>query len=270
MASVRHGGKSRAEAVCRILRQRLLLWKSGNIEELWQRLVKEHKDSNTTALRQDEKQQQREARRVAKLVDQGLLSRAAAQLSSRGIAPATTENISLVEKLFPVGKFPLRVPSTAAPSFEIDATTIKKLIMETPKGLAPGASGLRAEHIKAILGDRNLGVAAQALNLLTKFTNLSASGYFPSPIQAHLCGGRLVPLNKKDSGIRPLVVGETLRAVVAKAALKEVAEASAIAASWRRRQSPNNSSGSPDSKKSLKTTLKPVETCWKPQKTTVN
>ena len=44
----------------------------------------------------------------------------------------------------------------------------------------------------------------------------------PPERQPYLCGGRLIPLNKKDSGIRPLVVGEILRALVAKLALREV------------------------------------------------
>ena len=34
-------------------------------------------------------------------------------------------------------------------------------------------------------------------------------------------GGRLIPLNKKDGGIRPIVVGEVLCTMVAKLAFKE-------------------------------------------------
>ena len=94
--------------------------------------------------------------------------------------------------------------------------------MQTPKGLAPGCSGLRAEHLKAVLCDRNLGLAAQALTLLTGFVNQSLNGYLPPDLQPCLCGGRLIPLIKKDSGVRPLVVGELLRALVSKCALSEV------------------------------------------------
>ena len=36
------------------------------------------------------------------------------------------------------------------------------------------------------------------------------------------CSGRLVPVNKKDGGIRPIVVGEFLRGLVSKLALKHV------------------------------------------------
>ena len=52
---------------------------------------------------------------------------------------------------------------------------------------------------------------------LTSITNLALGGYLPQELQTHLCGGKQVPLLKKDCGIRPLVVGECLRAIIAKA-----------------------------------------------------
>ena len=94
--------------------------------------------------------------------------------------------------------------------------------LHTPKGLAPGCSGMRAEHVKAVLLDRNVGVAAHALTLLTKYVNNCINGYLPAYLQPHLCGGRLIPLNKTDGGVRLLVEGEFLRALAFKAALKEV------------------------------------------------
>ena len=52
--------------------------------------------------------------------------------------------------------------------------------------------------------------------------NFCIAGYLPQCLQAFLCSGRLIPLNKKDRGVRPIVVGEYLRALVSKLALKEV------------------------------------------------
>ena len=86
----------------------------------------------------------------------------------------------------------------------------------------PCSSGLRAEHVKAVLSDRNAGNAAEALELITRFANGCTAGCLPHHIQEFLCGGRLIPLNKKDQGIRPIVVGEFLRNLVSKLALKEV------------------------------------------------
>ena len=76
--------------------------------------------------------------------------------------------------------------------------------------------------MKADLQERNASQAARALDTLTKFANLCVAGYLPTELQEFFCGGRLIPLNKKDSGIRPIVVGEFLRGMVSKLALKEV------------------------------------------------
>ena len=81
---------------------------------------------------------------------------------------------------------------------------------------------MRAEHVKAVISDRNAGTAAEALDLITKFVNVSIAVYLPPELQEFICGGRLIPLNKKDQGIRPVVVGEFFRSLVSKLALKEV------------------------------------------------
>ena len=98
---------------------------------------------------------------------------------------------------------PLHSTGIEAPVFEFQPQAVKKLVLSSPKGLAAGCSGLRAEHVKAVLQDRNPGQAAQALDALTKFSNLCGSGYLPPELQEYFCGGRLIPLNKKDSSIPP-------------------------------------------------------------------
>ena len=85
LASVRHGGKARIEAVNRTLRARFTLWRAGRFAELWERVTTDHAHRTMTQQKHDEDQLLREARRVASLVDQGMLSRAASQLCSRGI-----------------------------------------------------------------------------------------------------------------------------------------------------------------------------------------
>ena len=49
--------------------------------------------------------------------------------------------------------------------------------------------------------------AAQALEVLTKLANLCVAGYLLNELQEYFYSRRLVPLNKKDDGIRPIVVG---------------------------------------------------------------
>ena len=70
--------------------------------------------------------------------------------------------------------------------------------------------------------DRRMNVEPALLSGLTALSNTALSGYLPHSLQPILCGGRLVPVRKKDGGIRPIVVGEVLRAVIAKAAFAEL------------------------------------------------
>ena len=96
LASVRHGGKARTEAVNRTMRARFVLWRAGRFAELWERVTNDHAKRTTAQRKQDDDQLLREARRVARLVDQGLLSRAASQLCSRGVAPDSPEVLQKV------------------------------------------------------------------------------------------------------------------------------------------------------------------------------
>ena len=65
----------------------------------------------------------------------------------------------------------------------------------------------------------------ELLDALTRVVNRALSGDLPASLQRFLCGGRLVPLKKKDEGIRPLVVGECLRSLIAKLAVGHASEA---------------------------------------------
>ena len=109
---------------------------------------------------------------TAQAGDQGLLSRAASQLCSRGIAPENADTFKKIEARFPEGALPLNVSGLAAPTIEVAATTVKKIILSSPKRLAAGCSGLSAEHVRAVRQDRNAGRAGSTLELLTKFANM--------------------------------------------------------------------------------------------------
>ena len=53
---------------------------------------------------------------------------------------------------------------------------------------------------------------------LTNFVNLLLKGDLPVSVREIVYGGRLIALQKKDGGIRPTVVGYTLRRLAAKCA----------------------------------------------------
>ena len=82
------------------------------------------------------------------------------------------------------------------------------VLTRTPTGLAAGPSGLRAEHLSMPVVYDSLGES------LTSIIVLPLEGSLPECQRPYLCGGQVVPLLKKDRGIRPLVVGECLRALI--------------------------------------------------------
>ncbi len=55
--------------------------------------------------------------------------------------------------------------------------------------------------------------------VMTWLAQRAISGELPTHLSRWFCGGRGVPLRKKDGGVRPLVVGEVLRATISKLVL---------------------------------------------------
>ena len=59
---------------------------------------------------------------------------------------------------------------------------------------------------------------ADFLSALTDFTKLVIAGRCPDAVAPVFFGGRLLALNKKTGGIRPIVIGFTLRRLASKCA----------------------------------------------------
>ena len=59
---------------------------------------------------------------------------------------------------------------------------------------------------------------AEFLSALTDFVNLVLAGRCPSDIAPVFSGERLLALNKKTGGIRPIAIGSTLRRLASKCA----------------------------------------------------
>ena len=95
------------------------------------------------------------------------------------------------------------------------------MVLKFAKGLSPGPTGLRAEFLQHILIDTKNPSTKQLLKELTNFVNYGLQGGWPPDVYRLLNNGFVVPLLKKDNGIRPLVVCSILRALVGKCLLKE-------------------------------------------------
>jgi len=93
---------------------------------------------------------------------------------------------------------------------------VRKAVMSFPAGSSGGPDGLRPQHLKDLLNCREAG--SDLLTTLTAFVNMLLAGRCPSVVAPIFFGGRLIALNKKSGGIRPIAIGFTLRRLVSKCA----------------------------------------------------
>ena len=112
-----------------------------------------------------------------------------------------------------------RHPSNNLPSFDDDIpsslTTDNQDVVQAlrgfPCGSSPGGSGLRAQHLLDAICGHSAPAAQDCLHALTVLINLLLSGKAHSWLSPWLAGAPLTALRKKDSGVRPIAVGEVLR-----------------------------------------------------------
>ena len=103
--------------------------------------------------------------------------------------------------------------------YHVDDEELMKIITRWPKGLAPGPSGIRGEHLCVAI---SWGDKKSVLTDLQAFVAQSLSGTLPRSLIPFMGGGRLVPLRKKDNGVRPITIGEFFKAITEKYTLKNV------------------------------------------------
>ena len=90
---------------------------------------------------------------------------------------------------------------------------VEKAIRSFPRGSAAGLTGLRPQHLKdALVPGHEDEVLRQAAGVV----EILARGEAASAVRVWLCGGSLTALPKNDGGLRPILIGETLRRVVGK------------------------------------------------------
>ena len=93
----------------------------------------------------------------------------------------------------------------------------RRAIASFPPGSSGGPSGLRPVHLSECC--RKLGEGAPLAHALGQFAQVALTPAFPAPMREILCASSLIPLRKKDGGLRPIAVGDTIRRVVGKCLL---------------------------------------------------
>ena len=98
----------------------------------------------------------------------------------------------------------------------VDESEVRRAVLSFPAGSAGGPDGLRPQHIRDMLLCRETG--SDFLTALTSFVNMILAGRCPSDVAPVFFGGRLLALNKKSGGVRPIAIGFTLRRLASKCA----------------------------------------------------
>ena len=91
---------------------------------------------------------------------------------------------------------------------------------------------LHPQHLKDLASPSAEGAGVRLLRCLTTFVNLVLQGGTPLSARHVFIGAILIPLGKKDVGVRPIAVGNTLRRLVAKCVSAKVAHS--MRRSWHR------------------------------------
>jgi len=103
------------------------------------------------------------------------------------------------------------------PSWATDQLLAMEAVVRSfPPGSAAGPSGMRPQHLLDCLSSADSAAEVGLLEaLLTLVTTISAGRLHPRAAP-FLCAAHLIPLKKKDGGVRPIAVDDTLRRLTAK------------------------------------------------------
>ena len=99
---------------------------------------------------------------------------------------------------------------------------IAAVIKSFPLGSSGGITRLRPQHLKEAIRNEAGDQQKRLLQQLTYLINVIISNKLPTYVSPILLGANITALNKKDGGIRPIAVGETIRRIACKCALKRV------------------------------------------------
>ena len=101
-------------------------------------------------------------------------------------------------------------------SVRVTEADVLKAIKSFPAGSSGGPDGLRPQHLSELVACQSMG--ANLLSSVTRFVNLVLDGKCPPDVRPVFFGARLLALEKKGGGYRPIAIGYTFRRLVAKCA----------------------------------------------------
>ena len=101
-------------------------------------------------------------------------------------------------------------------AYQATESEVLRAIRSFPAGSAAGTDGFRPQHLLELVLTRDAGPSL--LTACTSFINMILDGSCHRDFVHIFFGGRLIAISKKGGGIRPIVIGNTLRRLASKCA----------------------------------------------------
>ena len=212
--------KTKGKGIDMVVSRRLRRFGRGEWDAMWREATVEGEGRGREKNAESEKTRgEANARRIEKLLKEGEESKAAACVAKAGALAAGSGVLEQLRGLFPCKTQPYsdlhQAESETGPDTEQLwanlSTGIARQIGRIPRLSSPGPSGSRFEHWGVL---RHLDGASQdAEEVLASL----ALGRGPEAAREAFLSGKLVALEKKGGGIRPVACGSTTRRLVAKA-----------------------------------------------------
>jgi hypothetical protein len=210
------GNRNAAEAQTKELCRR---WLEGERATLWAETEERRPRRSTTDTDK--------AARCLELAADAQYSKSCAALTSEPPVDVTPAVVEQMRRKHPPSRQAVDLASLpavhAAAALQVEPADVEREIRAFPRGSAGGPTGLRPQHLKDAL--QTAAHRDEVLSQLTSLTNLLARGQAPPATAELFAGASLAALPKKDGGLRPVAVGETLRRLVGKCLCHEVASA---------------------------------------------
>ncbi len=220
------GKNVKAKAIKTIVQERIEKWNSGHLKELL-----EEAEYLQTHLQNQAHRPQNSAKIFAKLMLQGKVNAALRIVSNSqgGVAKPSPEVLKKLKEKHPEaaptdhsvilpGDF-MKVPDSIWE--KIDGQMIRSVALST-KGAA-GWSGIDSDDLRPLICSKNYGRAAEQLcDAIADLTKRLCKTFVDPESLTCFLACRLIPLEKGENDVRPIGIGETLRRIVGKAAVRAI------------------------------------------------
>ena len=164
---------------------------------------------------------------AAKFVDGDVRGAVRELASSEGLAPNNEATLEALRSKHPPIPEDLSLPEPPDGNFDVIVATeeeVRRAIDSFQPGSAGGPDGLRPSHLKSLIGHAAAEAGVRLLGALTEFVNAVLRGEVPHFAVSSFFGASLCALTKKDGGVRPIAVGNTLRRLAIKVGARPLSE----------------------------------------------